>query len=90
MLTATGQWRAEAQNLMRVAEGRKLSAERAESDPKVFTRIHMHFVVKGRGLSVKKAERAVNLSVENYCSASAMMAKTAEVTHSVEVVETGG
>lgn len=65
-----------------------LTAERAETDPKVFTRIHMHFTVKGRGLSAAKVERAVHLSAEKYCSASAMMAKTAEVTHGFEVVDT--
>lgn len=66
-----------------------LTAERAETDPKVFTRIHMHFIVKGRGLNPAKVERAVQLSAEKYCSASAMMAAVAEVTHDVEVVETG-
>jgi putative redox protein len=66
-----------------------LDAERAETDPKVFTRIHMHFTVKGRGLSEKKVARAIGLSVEKYCSASAMLAKTAEITHDFEVVETG-
>ena len=66
----------------------ELDADRAESDPKVFTRIHMHFIVKGRGLSVQKVERAISLSVEKYCSASAMMAKTATVTHDFEVVDT--
>lgn len=65
----------------------ELDADRAETDPKVFTRIHMHFVVKGRGLDPAKVARAVNLSVEKYCSASAMMAKTAELTHDFEVVE---
>ena len=68
----------------------ELEADRAETEPKVFTRIHMHFIVKGRGLSEKKVERAVNLSVEKYCSASAMMAKTAEITHDFEVVDSNG
>lgn len=67
----------------------ELDADRAETDPKVFTRIHMHFVVKGRGLDPKRVERAVGLSVEKYCSAAAMMAKTAAVTHDFEVVEVG-
>ena len=67
----------------------ELEAERATEDPKVFTRIHMHFVVKGRGLAKSKAERAVSLSVEKYCSASAMLAKTATITHDVEVIDTG-
>ncbi|MGY6710385.1 MAG: OsmC family protein [Rhizobiaceae bacterium] len=65
----------------------ELDADRAETDPKVFTRIHMHFIVKGRGLSHQKVERAINLSVEKYCSASAMMAKTASMTHDFEVVD---
>jgi len=67
----------------------ELDADRAETDPKVFTRIHMHFTVKGRGLNPAKVERAVQLSAEKYCSASAMMAQVAEVTHAVEVVDTG-
>lgn len=65
----------------------ELEAERAETDPKVFTRIHMHFIVKGRGLSEAKVQRAIDLSIDKYCSASAMMAKTATVTHDFEVVE---
>lgn len=65
----------------------KLSAERAASDPKVFTRIHMQFVVRGRGLPPAGVERAVALSHEKYCSASAMLAKTAEITTGVEIVE---
>lgn len=67
----------------------ELDAERAETDPKVFTRIHMHFVVKGRGLARTKVERAIALSAEKYCSASAMIAKTATITHDFEVVDTG-
>jgi putative redox protein len=66
----------------------ELDAERAEEDPKVFTRVHMHFTVKGRGLSRQKVERAIQLSAEKYCSASAMVAKTAEITHDFEVVDT--
>lgn len=66
----------------------ELDADRAETDPKVFTRIHMHFIVKGRGLSHQKVERAISLSVEKYCSASAMMAKTAAMSHDFEVVDT--
>lgn len=65
----------------------KLSAERATSDPKVFTRIHLGFVVKGRGLAQAAVERAVQLSHEKYCSASAMLMKTAQMTTSVEIVE---
>jgi putative redox protein len=65
----------------------KLQADRAETDPKVFTRINMHFVVRGRNLKPDAVERAVKLSAEKYCSASIMLGKTAEVTHSFEVVE---
>ena len=64
-----------------------LDADRADTDPAVFTRIHMHFVVKGRGLDAAKVERAIHLSAEKYCSASAMLCKTAELTHDFEVVE---
>ena len=65
-----------------------LEADRAEQDPKVFTRIHMHYVVKGRGLSADKVERAITLSAEKYCSASAMLAKTATITHDFEIIDT--
>lgn len=67
-----------------------LEAERAPDDPKVFTRIHMHFIVKGRGLAHAKVERAIELSATKYCSASIMLAKTAEITHDFEVVDTAG
>lgn len=66
----------------------RLSAERAETDPKVFTRIHFHFVVSGKGLKHDAVERAVRLSAEKYCSASIMLGKSAEITHDHEVVET--
>ncbi|RVL66200.1 OsmC family protein [Sinorhizobium meliloti] len=66
----------------------EMDADRADQDPRVFTRIHMHFIVKGRGLAAKKVERAVALSIEKYCSASAMLAKTATITHDFEVVDT--
>lgn len=65
----------------------RLTAERAVADPKVFTHIHMHFVVSGRGLAPAVVERAVQLSHEKYCSASAMLGKTAEMTTAVEIVE---
>jgi putative redox protein len=68
----------------------ELEAERAQQDPKVFTRIHMHFVVKGRELAPEKVERAIKLSAEKYCSASAMIAKTASITHDFELLDTGG
>lgn len=65
----------------------ELSAERASSDPKVFTKMHLHFVVTGKNLSPEKVERAINLSAEKYCSASIMFSKTAEVTHDFEIIE---
>lgn len=65
----------------------KLKAERAETDPKVFTSIGFHYVVRGRNLKPEAVERAVHLSAEKYCSASIMLAKTAELTHSWEIVE---
>lgn len=65
----------------------KLSAERATTDPKVFTRIHMHFVVRGKGLKHNLVEHAVRLSRDKYCSASAMLARTAEITTDFEVLE---
>lgn len=65
----------------------ELQAERAETEPKVFTRIHVHFIVTGRGLSDKHVERAVNLSADKYCSASIMLGKVAEITHDYEIVE---
>ncbi len=59
----------------------EISAERAESEPKVFTRIHLHFIISGNDLSDKRVARAIELSAEKYCSASIMLGKTAEVTH---------
>jgi putative redox protein len=64
----------------------EVEADRAEQDPRVFTRVHMHFVVKGRDLSKEKVKRAIELSVEKYCSASAMIAKTASMTWDFEMV----
>nr|WP_253206948.1 OsmC family protein [Verticiella sp. GG226] len=64
-----------------------LKAERAETDPKVFTKIHFAFTVTGKGLPQAAVERAVQLSHDKYCSASAMLGKTAEMSWSVEVVE---
>jgi putative redox protein len=64
-----------------------LQAERAEVDPKVFTKINFHFVVTGRNLKPAAVERAVKLSHEKYCSASIMLAATVEITHSIEIVE---
>ncbi len=64
----------------------KVSAERAPVDPKVFTRIHLHFIVSGRALQDDAVARAVALSHEKYCSATAMLAKTAEITTSYELL----
>lgn len=65
----------------------KVTSERATTDPKVFTKIHMHFIVSGSGLPLAAVERAVQLSHEKYCSASIMLGKTAAITTSVEVLE---
>lgn len=64
----------------------ELTAERAESEPKVFTRIHVHFIVSGEGLTEKQVARAVQLSAEKYCSASIMLGKMAEITHDFVIV----
>lgn len=68
----------------------ELDADRAETDPRVFTRIHMHFIVRGRGISSARVGRAIALSVDKYCSASTMMAATARLTHDFEIVDTEG
>jgi putative redox protein len=65
----------------------ELQAERAAGEPKVFTRIHVHFIVTGKGLDEKRVARAVDLSAEKYCSASIMLGKTAEITHDYEIRE---
>lgn len=65
----------------------RISAERAEEDPKIFTRIDMHFIVKGSGLKPEAVERAIKLSAEKYCSASIMLGKTAEMHHTWEIVD---
>jgi putative redox protein len=64
-----------------------LQAERAATEPKVFTKIHFHFTVRGRSLKPAQVERAINLSHDKYCSASIMLAKTAAITHSFEIVD---
>ena len=66
----------------------ELDYDRAEQDPKVFTRIHAHFRVGGKGLRDKVVGRAVQLSAEKYCSASIMLGATAEISHDFEIVET--
>ena len=65
----------------------KLSAERAATDPKVLTKIHMHFTVTGKGIPAAAVERAIAMSHDKYCSASIMLGKTAEITTGFEVVE---
>jgi putative redox protein len=65
----------------------KLSADRAEVDPKVFTKINMHFTVTGKGLAAAAVERAIAMSHEKYCSATIMLAKTAEITTSFDLIE---
>jgi putative redox protein len=64
----------------------QLSAERAETDPKVFTKIHMHFVVRGKDLKASLVESAIKLSHNKYCSASIMLGKTAQISHDYELV----
>jgi len=65
----------------------EIEAERADSDPKVFTKIHMHFVVTGEDIKPEVVERAIRLSAEKYCSASIMLGETAEITHDFEVIQ---
>jgi putative redox protein len=68
----------------------EIDAERATTDPKIFTRIAMRYLVTGHRLDPKKVERAVHLSAEKYCSATAVMSKSAQITHSVEIVPVAG
>ena len=65
----------------------EIRAERATEDPKVFTRMHFHFIVTGKDLKPEQVERAIKLSAGKYCSASIMLGKTAEITHDFEVVQ---
>jgi putative redox protein len=65
-----------------------LKADRAETEPKVFTKVHFHFTVRGRNLKANVVERAIKLSHEKYCSASIMLEKAAELTHSFEIIDT--
>ncbi|MEZ5628459.1 MAG: peroxiredoxin, partial [Rhodocyclaceae bacterium] len=67
----------------------RIQADRAETDPKVFTRLHYHYVVSGDGLKPAAVERAIHMSAEKYCSASIMLGQTAEVSHTWEIVDTG-
>ena len=66
----------------------EIEAARAEQDPKIFTRIHVHFIVTGQGLDDRRVARAVSLSADKYCSASIMLGKTAEISHDYEIRET--
>ena len=66
-----------------------VDSDRAEEVPKVFTRIHIHFIVSGNNLDPAKVEKAVSLSADKYCSASKMLEKAAEITHDFEIVELG-
>lgn len=66
----------------------EIEADRADTDPKVFTRIHFHFVVKGRDIKREAVARAIELSATKYCSASIMLGKTAEITHDFEILDT--
>ena len=65
----------------------KINAERATDHPKVFTDIHIQFIVKGQNLDEKKVDKAITLSAEKYCSASIMLGETATITHDFEVIE---
>lgn len=65
----------------------EISAERADTDPKVFTKIHVHFIITGKELKEAQVKRAVELSAEKYCSASIMLGKVATITHDYEIVE---
>jgi putative redox protein len=65
----------------------EIDADRADTDPKVFTNIRMRYIVTGRSLDPRKVERAVALSAEKYCSATAILGKTAQIAHSVEIIQ---
>jgi putative redox protein len=65
----------------------EIESERAAEDPKIFTKIHFHFIIRGNGLKPQQVERAIDLSAHKYCSASIMLAKTAVITHDYEIRE---
>lgn len=65
----------------------EISAERAQTEPKVFTDIHVHFKIEGSNLKSDKVQKAIDLSAEKYCSASIMLAQTANITHDFEIIE---
>ncbi len=64
----------------------EMDAQRATEDPKVFTRIHLHFIITGKDLDPRQVERAINLSAEKYCSASIMLKATVDITHDYEII----
>lgn len=64
-----------------------ISAQRADTDPKVFTDIHVHFIIEGRNINPKKVQQAIELSAQKYCSASIMLGKTANIQHDFEIIE---
>jgi len=68
----------------------ELSAERAQEAPKVFTKIHVHYMVTGKGLDEKKVARAVDMTADKYCSVSIMLAQSVDVTHDFEIIEEQG
>jgi putative redox protein len=65
----------------------EISTQRAEEHPKIFTKIHLHFIIKGTDLNDKKVAKAISLSADKYCSASIMLGKTARITHDFEIHE---
>jgi putative redox protein len=65
----------------------ELSAERAEKIPHVLTKIHLHYIIKGKGLDVNKVKKAIDLTAKKYCSVSLMLEKSAEISHDFEVIE---
>ena len=67
----------------------EVTAERADSDPKVFTRIHVHFIISGSSINPERVARAIELSAEKYCSASIMLGQVADISHDFEIVEQG-
>lgn len=65
----------------------EMQAERAQSDPKVFTKIHIHFIITGKGLKDEQVKRAIELSADKYCSASLMLKPQVEITHDYKIIE---
>ena len=65
----------------------EIGAQRASSDPKVFTDIHLHFIITGHNIKTQQVERAIDLSAEKYCSASIMLKQTVNITHDYEIID---